>query len=55
VHGERGQGERPALLGGRHDARDRGVVVDHVDQDAQDALLAPVDHDDGTHLSTFAS
>jgi hypothetical protein len=53
VHRERGEREWLALARGGEDLPGRRVVVDGVDQHAEDARLSLVDH--GSHLSTLAS
>ncbi len=44
VDGESGDSVGTALVGGADDPLDGGVVVDGVDQDAEDVALAEVDH-----------
>src|SRR5439155_11633193 len=53
VHGERRQREGTPRPGGVEHRGGGRVVVDDVDEDAEDAAFAGVYH--GVHLSTFAS
>jgi hypothetical protein len=54
VYGERGHREVLPLPRGIHDLGGGGLVVDRVDEDAEDVALPLGDHA-GIHLSTLAS